>query len=356
MSHQINRTAAGDAFFSARVPAWHRLGTVTPGCLNWKDALKVAKINYLVERRQLIDPITRNPIPAYGTFRCDTGEFLGQVGPEYQVIQNGSIGDVLDAIVEAKGGAHYETAGALGRGERVFALVNLKEAIKIKGTDDLSDTYLLGVTAHDGSMSNRYYMTSVRVVCANTLAMAENAQAGKVEFRIRHTGEIDAKLAMATEVLLDAKKGIKSLSDKLNYLATKEATKPVIQDVLGKTFPKLTERKAGDDGKMRFTPAAVRQQNVAREVLTLYEKNDDNAIPKIRGTAYNLLNAFTEFADHEKSVRQGGFGSPEAARAFQATFGPAAEFKQDALSFILSSVDFAPASSLDRIIGAVNVG
>src|SRR5262245_33923835 len=105
-----------------RKPAWHNLGTVTGTWLNAEDAFKAAKLDWLVSKRQL--EFQGIPVPAWGIFRDDTDDFLGAVGADYTPCQNVDGFAFIDAILGVAG-AHYETAGALGRGERVWPLANL---------------------------------------------------------------------------------------------------------------------------------------------------------------------------------------------------------------------------------------
>lgn len=76
------------------------------------------------------------------------------------------------------------------------------------------------------------------------------------------------------------------------------------------------------------------------EVANLYESNDNNAFPEIRGTAYNLLNAVTEYTDHHSGVRQTERRSgmtQDQIRAENAMFGTGAALKEDALEIILET-------------------
>src|SRR4029077_13181165 len=78
----------------------------------------------------------------------------------------------------------------------------------------------------------------------------------------------------------------------------------------------------------------TRREGIITQVLGLYESNDGNAIPEIKGTAYNLLNAVTEYADHFRGVRvtSGRQGMNEGAvRAENALFGTGDKLKSDAM-------------------------
>ena len=90
----------------------------------------------------------------------------------------------IDALMKTADGAHYETAGVLGNGERVWALADLGLAAKVG--DDVQKGYLLFSTGHDGSLAHSYRLCMTRVVCQNTLSAALGEKT-KASLTIRHT-------------------------------------------------------------------------------------------------------------------------------------------------------------------------
>src|SRR3546814_16174542 len=78
----------------------------------------------------------------------------------------------------------YETAGALGNGERIFITAKLPDYIRVGG-DDLIEKYLFLTTSHDGSGSITAAFTPIRIVCANTLNAAMHRKSNTI--KIRHT-------------------------------------------------------------------------------------------------------------------------------------------------------------------------
>jgi hypothetical protein len=91
MAHELERLADGStAFAAARVPAWHRLGTVTTGAMTASEVIATARLGGWDVRKIPVvgvDPETRERVVAPGkamTVRTVpvTGEvgYLGVVG------------------------------------------------------------------------------------------------------------------------------------------------------------------------------------------------------------------------------------------------------------------------------------
>lgn len=82
----------------------------------------------------------------FATVRTDSETVLGVVGKDYEVVQNVDAFSFFDAIVGGDG-IQYETAGAFGKGERIFITAKLPDYIKV-GKDDLIEQYLFLTTSH----------------------------------------------------------------------------------------------------------------------------------------------------------------------------------------------------------------
>jgi hypothetical protein len=134
-------------------------------------------------------------------------------------------------------------------------------------------------------------------------------------------------LEAAKRLLVNADLSIKTLEDKLNELAARKVSKDSLMASMKRIF--------GD-----FENATTKRiENKVNDVLHLFERNDNNAFPEIRGTAYNLFNAVTEYTDHSASVRHTGIKtglSDMVIRSENALFGTAAALKENALDVILA--------------------
>lgn len=137
-------------------------------------------------------------VPNYfSTVHKDNDAVLGVVGKDYQIIQNRDAFSFFDSIV---GGDNifYETAGALGKGERIFIIANLADYVEV-GKDDLVQKYLFLTTSHDGRGSITAAFTPSLILCANTLNAALRKQINTV--RILHTYNAKQCLEQAHKVM-----------------------------------------------------------------------------------------------------------------------------------------------------------
>lgn len=311
MAHLIEEFQDGTAaFFTNRQPAWHRLGTVTDGALTAEQALEVAHLDWHVHKTS--DPIAA-PITTddgvhlihlddkFLTYRQHpkTGEYqaLGVVGSQYQPIQNAEAFDFLNTLVD-ESGAHFETAGSLAGGRRVFMSMKFPETMQIGGQDPV-DLYLLAWNSHDGLSAFNVIATPVRVVCQNTLtAGIRSAQAS---WSIRHTATATAKVQAARETL--------GLTFKYAEAFQKEAEALLAQEMKATEFTRFLESlvvmpKDATD-RVKANVDATRDQ-----ISSLWTApTQDNGA----GTRWGAWNAVTEWADWVKPVK--GADDPDLARA-----------------------------------------
>lgn len=318
MAHNINT-------YVGRQPAWFKLGLVTGEYQTLDQIMSVPGMNFQVSKRQL--EYAGKPVDAWGIFRDDNGVFLGSVGSDYQVIQHVEGFRMTDSLLDAANhGSHYETAGVLGKGERVWGLADLRISMSVGS--DRSEVYLLFSTAHDGSMSHNYRLTSTRVVCQNTLNIALSSKTS-AKLAIRHTKNAMDRINRAHEALAEVKATAQSVEEKLNFLATRKVTRESLTSVMDKLFPVAK----GEDGKPK---ESTRRENIIADILSRFESNDGNAYPEQRGTAYNLLNGITEYTDHYRTGTRGG------AVAESAMFGSGDRLKTQALEVITLAANGMP--------------
>ena len=320
--------------YIGRQAAWHNLGTVTGKYQTWAEILAHGGLDFDVFKSQLYDDLGRL-VKAWGVFRYNQQDkvvgakekatFLGTVGEDYNTINHAQGFEMVDALMNTADGAHYETAGVLGEGETVWGLADL--GLRMRVGEDEHKTYLMFCTGHIGNVSYTFKLVDERVVCENTLSVALSER-NVAQFRVKHTRYAQNRIADANAVLKGLQYDTFCMDRKLNLLAAKRVTKESLNSIMDRLFP----QRKGEDG---LETSSTRRTNIIADILGIYEQNDGDAYPEQRGTAYNLLNAITNYTDHSRSTKGD-------MRSESALFGSGDKLKTSALSIILDAAQGMP--------------
>ena len=284
MCHNLNETN-GKISFASTEKAWHGLGQIVKNAMTSKEAIELGGLGYQVIKENLLTASGVEVPNNFATKRLDTNEVLGVVGNRYEIVQNADAFIFFDTIV-GQGQAIFETAGALGKGERIFVTAKMPNYVRIAGTDDLTEVYVVMTNTHDGSGAVICGITSVRIVCQNTLRAALGNMVNKVS--IRHTKSAEANLMQASKVLGIANKYTEELNAAVNALALKPVSDLQVKKLIEGLFPSNAE-------------VSTRIENIRREVLESYYTGIGQ--DKIVGTAWGVLNGITHYTSHGKSYK-----------------------------------------------------
>jgi phage/plasmid-like protein (TIGR03299 family) len=322
MAHNLATTNGRTAMAYFGEAPWHKLGTKLENPATAAEAIEAAGLNYNVE---LVPLFTQAGIPVprrQGVIRSDTQQILGTVGGGYTSIQNADAFNFLDAVV-ADAGIRYHTAGALGKGERIWMLAKLPGHIRVNGTEDTIDKFLLLHNSHDGSSCLRVHFTPVRVVCQNTLAIAERNGRGQ-GISIMHKGNLETKVREAQKVLGLANKFYDDLQPRIDLLAGYYPTLDRLQQFFNTLYPDPI------DGNK------TRAENVRAELFRLFDEGIGQNIPGIRHSAWAALHAVTEYVDHRRTTRGQSELDRTSKRLQSLWFGSGARLKQRAWDLALA--------------------
>lgn len=298
---------------------WHKLGKKVDHLQTSAEAIKAAGLDYTVEKQPVyvnrVDQGAFEAIPgSFATVRTDTKDVLGVVGSKYTVLQNKDAFSFFDAVVGVKE-AMYETAGALGLGEKIWLLAKLPGYIRTMG-DDITDKYLLLSNTHDGSGSVQVMFTPIRVVCQNTLNVATSAGINKQ--KIRHTFSLGTKVEEVRKNLGIINQQFTIFEEATKRLAMVQVTNEAIASFVKDAGLIPSEKDH-----------STRAQNIIDEVSRLFETGKGADLPGAKGTAWGLFNAVVEYVDYKRG------GDNQEKRAESLLFGSGAIVKQKAFDAAL---------------------
>lgn len=313
-----------ETMFSAVETPWHNIGVVVPEGLKSKQAIKESgltwkagkEVVYIKNAKGVFVPIPRQ----FAIVRKDTETVLSNhtVGNGYQIFQNEEAFEFSDAFVE-NGDAKYETAGSLAGGKRVWMLMRIEGQLRVNKTNDIINKYLLITNGHDAQHAIEVALTSVRVVCQNTLELAL-AEAKKTRniFRLRHSANVKERLVEAKEALGIVNEQFEEFNTLINELAKTQVDKKKVE-----TFFKGLGFDAEKDDN---------DKAVVENITELFEGGKGNTMKGIKGSLWALVNGVTEYTDWKRGTRKTqAFGSEQEARLNSAWFGQGRELKNEAL-------------------------
>lgn len=300
---------------------WHGLGNEVPKDVTAEQMIRAADLDWQVELRRArgAREINRKGefsryeivrVPRPGTKENEV--LFSVVSRRYQPLQNAEAFGFFDPIV-AEGKAYFETAGALGEGERIWVMAKMPGAMEIVHGDECFK-YLLLSNTHSGEGSVIVKFTTVRVVCQNTLMLAMDD--GQKAYRVRHSKRTQFKLQELAEFLSITQEVFLKAEEQFRQMAKVQMTEDRLRKYLEAVFPRTAVQKKNGERPPRWG-----------YVQTAFETREDLQLPGVRGTLWGAYNAITWFEDY----RQPQLEEQPDQRLDRTWFGGGAETKLKAL-------------------------
>lgn len=321
MAHMIESINGQYSFLEvgARRSAWHRCGFVLSEAPYSMDALfQLAPwLDYRVEKQPVhfweSDLVgLQVSEKAFLTCRVRDGKRieLGSVGPNYTVVQNRAAFEAAIGPLVDNGTLKIETSGVLRDGADAFVL----GAFDVKQFGEIAQEvfadeiipYALVRVNHTGLRGIDLALTTIRVVCANTLQMVEMAmktKSGKTRSTsVRHTGDALSRLKEESEnlfgTLIDQ---YEKIAEGFRLLRATELSQHAFDALV--VYPAIGPHPAS---RIEFNPEAKR----AETFVERYEKRR-NKIQWLwehgqghKGThdAWEAYNGVVEAIDHDEDL------------------------------------------------------
>ncbi|AZI55223.1 MULTISPECIES: DUF932 domain-containing protein [Epilithonimonas] len=341
MAHNINynQRTGRYSFFSVQQKAWHGLGQIVEDYPTSEEAIKFAGLDYEVVKSPLFTKgssliETEDGVKLgsselevsdyFANIRTDNNAVLGVVGKDYHIVQNCEAFSFFDSIVGSNKGILYETAGALGKGERIFITAKLPDYIRVGNGDDITEKYIFLTTSHDGSGSITAAFTPVRIVCQNTLNASLRNMTNVV--RIKHTSGAKQRIETAHKVMGLANTMSNQLEGMFNEWSkiriSDDDVKQLIQVSLCPNKKTLELLKKGDEDEV-----STMFKNTVEDAFAYAMMSETQQMETTKGTLFGAYNAVTgyfqnvrKYRDNEsklQSIVMGGTAQLKSQKAFE---------------------------------------
>ena len=338
MAHQLDQSAGRVAFAytGAASAIWHGLGQqiaeeaterewIEASGLDWR--IESASVQYQAEGSHYM----RGAPDSVVLYRTDTHAPIGVVSPRFKVVQPSAQFQFFREFCRHIG-AKLSTAGALFDGRQLFASAEIGSPIRIAGQDYIRPIVMFH-TANDGSFRTTIRNVNTRPVCNNTVSAARGeGELGLI--RVSHRSHFDPD--QTAQQMASWVKTQQDLAEKFRMLSQIPVQMPTAQGFVFDLFNAQRAPGARQDPLVPVGQNKVDIRNTAgfRKVLGLFDGGGRGAmLPGVRGTAWGLFNAVTEYVDHYAA------GKTESHRWQSALLGKGATLKDDALSRLLALAD-----------------
>lgn len=347
MAHEIHMSATGRAsmaFAKAGGVPWHTLGQAMPESADMAQWSSACGFDWEIKRLpvEYRSPLTGEILRMEDRFvlaRSDTGEAISVMSDRYKVVQPSQVLGFFSDVCQSQGWS-METAGVLKGGAQYWAMAKCGMDSTVSGNDK-HELYTLLATSADGSLATIAQGTSVRVVCANTLAMAMRSVRGQA-VRVKHNTMFDTKSVQRELGMVDFEGSWSDFIETMRKLQQVPIGRHEATEFFSNLLRPPKDRKVEQEdlhadsfsallgGRVKagaYAPAVEKGSDRAIRGLAELETSYYRAPGACPGTAYGVLQGVTHYLDHER-------GS-DSNRLSSAWFGQGAALKDQCMTLLL---------------------
>ena len=293
MAHEITIRENGFAEIAwvGKTP-WHGLGQELDQDAPIEVWRKQAGLDWSIKRAPVQFATDPELLPTQWSdqevlFRSDTQAPLSIVSNRYKEVQPADVLDFFTNLTRVSG-FRLHTAGSLNGGKRIWALAETGKLADITPNDQVA-AYLLLATSCDRGLATQARFTSVRVVCANTLAMAER---GAANVSVPHSTTFNAE-AVQQQMGIQIK-AFDTFVDSAVDLKNKSISEAKFKEFLTTL---LLPQAANEE-------VIVKESRSYKKILELFSgAGMGSEMPGVSGTYWGAVNAVTEYIDHHRPAR-----------------------------------------------------
>ena len=286
MAHEIETMA-----FANEVP-WHGLGNRVDPNTSVMEMLDAAGLNWKVRQLPLFaqaEDGTMIDMPLRRALVRDSdNKVLSVTGDVWKPFQNEDALAFFREYTEI-GGAKLETAGSLRGGKLIWALASIQAGFTVNSTDHTKG-YILLISPHEVGKAISVRTTTVRVVCANTMAMAVNGS--RADYKQNHL--TDFNISAAKETIGLAREQVYQAELDAQALIQLKMSEFDTVRFLAKFFQPTSGLPINDEGVATLINDPKEQSKQLSEVLWAV----NNGVGAVPNTGWGVLNGVTYWADH----------------------------------------------------------
>jgi hypothetical protein len=254
---------------------------MTPSVAEAVDERQSNKFDYVVEQVPFHLP-NGSRTRFLANVRQDTGEVLGCVTEQYEILQNSRLFDTCETLFGNKGFKNYTRKAVVTHGgARARAIYDFKDiGVRLNGQDL---TFRLKVqNSFDGSLRASFAVGLFRLICSNGLAVPVNA----IGMTKKHMGELDADF-----VAKGFDNAVKVFHDSVPALAKMADTRISQND--GKViYENLVKRKVlserMSEGIIRVWDSPTHAEDRERNLWNLYNAATEHLTHSVEGKRFEL--------------------------------------------------------------------
>jgi len=243
--------------------------------------------------------------------RNDDDWIVGTGSPKYGIVQYDQALQITEALFQEYSALRVHRGGPINHGERAVLVLDAEGRIELAEDDPIINRIHV-YASHDSSTK-----VTVRVVPYRKLTGAPFPVFGNsgTVFSAKHTKKVQERLQKAQETIQGVKLLWNSFTDDFSRLSKHKVSHSDARDLIKVIFGHTDEAKQ-----------TTERDNIEAKVWERYRNGTANRMyASIQGTLAGLVLAVSEYAAHDKTVRQSQKNSEDAARFLALTEGAAAK-------------------------------
>ena len=210
--------------------------------------------------------------------RDTDGFVLGQVGSKYVPVQNWEAFQFADNLVDMAN-ARWIAAGEQYGGRAVFGLMELHDTpVQVAGEDPFG-LYMMVRTSHNGATGVQVSVINVRLRCQNMVNLALAGATSKWSFR--HVGDLQGQISKARAALNMTHTYADEFSREMEKMIDLQLSRDGAIDLMDRMFEKESDTK---------------RPKMVDGVMRAWDRDEINGYA---GTGFGLINAVTDYFDHD---------------------------------------------------------